>query len=116
MSVPNQKTLTIVKPSVTIPPFLQVSESDWQEAFTILSPSAFGIYLYLAQNANGYSFEFSPTAIANTGLMSKGTATKARQELEAKGYIEEGCFFVESKSKRLAKEKVEEEINKVTGK
>ena len=110
MSVPNQKSIVIVKPQITVPPFLQVNERDWQDAFTVLSPSAFGIYLYLAQNTNGYHFEFSPTAIANTGIMSKGTATKARQELEAKGYIENGCFYVESKQKRMKREMMLEEI------
>lgn len=114
MSVPNQKTLTIVKPDTTRPPFLQVSADDWQTAFLQLSPSAFGIYLYLAQNANGYQFEFSPTAIANTKIMAKGTATKARQELEAKGYIEDGCFYVESKEKRAKWRLVQQEITNTT--
>ena len=114
MSVPNQKSIVIIKPQTTTPPFLQVNERDWQEAFTTLSPSAFGIYLYLTQNTNGYHFEFSPTAIANTGIMSKGTATKARQELEAKGYIENGCFYVESKQKRLQREAMLDEIKQKT--
>ena len=115
MSVPNQYTYTITKPTTISPPFLQVSEDDWHTAYQILSPSGFAIYLYLAQNANGYRFEYSPTAIENTGLMKKGTATKARQELEAKGYIQEGCFYVESPEKREARRRVEEEIKQVTG-
>lgn len=115
MSVPNQKSLIIVKPQMTTPPFLQINEKDWQEAFITLSPSAFGIYLYLAQNINGYHFEFSPTAIANTGIMTKGTATKARQELETKGYIENGCFYVESKKKRIQRETMLDEIQRTTG-
>ena len=86
MSVPNQYTYTIIKTPTTTPPFLQVSADDWQTAYQRLSPSAFAIYLYLAQNQHGYHFEYSPTAIENTGLMKKGTATKARQELESKGY------------------------------
>lgn len=115
MSVPNQKCLTIIKPTTT-PPFLQISEIDWQEAFKTLSPSGFGIYLYLAQNANGYNFEFSPTAIANTGIMSKGTATKARQELEATGYIEGQYFYVESAKRRKQREEMNREIDETTGK
>ena len=110
MSVPNQKVLIITKPNSTSPPFLQINEDDWRTAYAKLSPSAFGVYLYLAQNANGFCFEFSPTAIADTGLMSKGTATKARQELESAGYIEGGRFYVESKAKRACREKVEQEI------
>lgn len=109
MSVPNQKTLTIIKREPT-PPFLQINEDDWQTAYKKLSPSAFGIYLYLAQNANGYKFEFSPTAIANTGLMSKGTATKARQELESIGYIVDGYFYTEYIDTRARREKIKKEI------
>ena len=115
MSVPNQYTYTITKPTTISPPFLQVTEDDWHTAYQKLSPSGFAIYLYLAQNANGYRFEYSPTAIENTGLMKKGTATKARQELEAKGYIQDGCFYVESPEKREARKRVEEEIKQVTG-
>ena len=114
MSVPNQKCLTIVKPQTTTPPFVQVNEQDWQEAYTILTRSAFGIYLYLAQNANGYHFEFSPTAVENTGMMTKASATRGRQELEAKGYIENGCFYVESKQKRMQREAMLDEIKQKT--
>lgn len=116
MSVPNQKTLIITKPTATMPPFLQVNEEDWQVAYKKLSPSAFAVYLYLAQNANGYSFEFSPTAIANTGIMSKGTATKARQELEGARYIEDGHFYVEDCDKRSKRSSMEIEINKTINK
>lgn len=115
MSVPNQKCLTIIRPRTTTPPFVQVNERDWQRAFATLSPSGFGIYLYLAQNADGYHFEFSPTAIANTGLMSKGTATKARQELEAKEYIVDGNFYVEGYRTYLARCGMNNEIRDTTG-
>ena len=73
------------------------------------------MYLYLAQNANGYKFEYSPQAIANTGIMAKGTASKARQELEDKGYIVDGCFYVQSPARRKIHEQVQEEINSKTG-
>lgn len=114
MSVPNQKTLVIVKSETTVPPFLQINANDWQEAFQKLSPAAFAVYLYLAQNQNGYNFEYSPTAIENTGLMKKGTATKARQELETKGYISDGYFYVESIEKRKIKEQINNEIKQLT--
>lgn len=115
MSVPNQKVLTVIKSQTTTPPFLQISADDWQTAFKELSPSAFGVYLHLAQNADGYKYEYSPTAIENTGIMSKGTATKARQELEKKGYIDNGCFYVESLTKRKLCEQVQQEIKQMTG-
>lgn len=115
MSVPNQYTYTIIKPPIPTPPFLQISADDWQTAYQRLSPSSFAVYLYLAQNANGYHFEYSPTAIENTGLMTKGTATKARKELEAKEYIQDGCFYVEGPEKRSLRKQIEEEIKQTTG-
>ena len=114
MSVPNQCVYTIIKPTPSTP-FLQIDELDWQEAFINLKPATFAVYLYLAQNANGYKFEYSPQAIANTGLMAKGTASKARQELEDKGYIVDGCFYVQSPARRKIHEQVQEEINSKTG-
>ena len=108
MSVPNQKTIIVNKPDIS-PPFLQIAESDWQEAFTSLTRCGFGLYLYLAQNANGYNFEFSPQAIANLGLMAKGTASKARQELEEKRYIVDNIFYTESPAKRAARERIQNE-------
>ena len=115
MSVPNQATYKIVKPKTTIPPFVQINEDDWQTAFKTLAPSVFVVYLYLAQNANGYSFEYSPQAIANTGLMSKGAASKARVALIEAGYIEGDCFYVESREKRAMRKQVEDEIKRVAG-
>ena len=73
MSVPNQKVLTIIKPRTTTPPFLQVSERDWQEAYRLLSPSAFGIYLYLAQNAADYQLAFVYQGPFQTGGCNCGT-------------------------------------------
>lgn len=99
MSYPNQKILVIDKPEMP-PPFLQIPEACWREASQLLTPKAFIVYLYLAQNQNGYKFEYSPSAIAEAGLMTKGTATKARQELEEKGYIEDGVFHIQSKNYR----------------
>ena len=109
MSVQNQKNLTINKPNIK-PPFLQISESDWQEAAQVLTYSAFKVYLYLAQNTNGYNIEYSPRAIENNSLMAHSTATKARQELEDKGYIENNIFYVESKAKRQKKKELMEQL------
>ena len=112
MSVPNQLKFRVVKPSVTIPPFLQISEDDWQTAFQKLSPTAFAVYLYLAQNQNGYEVEFSPQAVANTGLMARSTATRARAALEDEGYIVDNCFYVEHIKKRLRRKEINDEISK----
>ena len=114
MSVANQRVIRISKPS-TPPPFVQVNQLDWQEAFKLLSPSAFGIYLYLAQNADGYIFEYSPQAIANTGLMAKGTASKAMTELINVGYVEDGVFYTSNPKRRAQRSQIQEEIKQTVG-
>lgn len=114
MSVPNQKVL-IIRKGTTTPPFLQISEVDWREAFQNLTRTAFGIYLWLAQNQDGYHFEYSPQAIANTGMMSKGQASKVMAELEQKGYVQDGIFYIESPTKRSHKNKIKQEIEQTIG-
>ena len=64
MSSPNQRIVQIEKPKYE-KNFLQIGEDEWTEAFTRLKPSAFGIYLYLANNANGYKLELSQKAVEN---------------------------------------------------
>ena len=114
MSVPNQKVITIHKNDPT-PPFLQISEIDWREAFQNLTRTAFGVYLYLAQNKNGYQFEYSPQAIANTGMMSKGQASKVIAELIEKGYVVNGEFYVQSPARRTLRADIQKEIIKIRG-
>lgn len=97
MSVPNQRVVVIEKDKVTTPPFVQINQDDWTEAFKNLTRSAFGIYLYLSQFPNGHNFEYSPTAVEKLGLMTKGTATKAWQELIEKGYIKNNIFYIQTK-------------------
>lgn len=57
------------------------------EAFTRLKPSAFGIYLYLANNANGYKLELSQKAVENKLGIKKSTYHEAIAQLEKVGYL-----------------------------
>ena len=88
---------TIIKDETVLAPYLKLSQENWFSAFKNLTRSAFGIYLYLSQFPNGYSFEYSPTAVEKLGLMTKGTATKAWQELIEKGYIKNNIFYIQIK-------------------
>lgn len=88
----NQKTLTINKAKIDST-FLQIQDIDWMYAANHLSPAAFKIYLYLCGNKDKYRLDYSPQAIANTGIMSKSTASECRKELEAKGFIINGEFY-----------------------
>lgn len=114
MTVPNQKVLTIskIKP---VAPFLQLEEADWKEAFQKLTRTEFGIYLLLAQNADGFKFEYSPQAIANSGMMSKGQASKVLSGLREKGYIKDNIFYVQSPARRAQRDNIQKEIDKITG-
>lgn len=81
--------------------FLQISNSLWNAAAKELTYSAFKLYLELASNANGFIYYLSPALLTQRGLFrSKGTVTKARQELEQLGYIENNVFYLESKRRR----------------
>ena len=52
-----------------------------------MKPSAFGIYLYLANNANGYKLELSQKALENKLGIKKSTYHEAVAQLEKEGYI-----------------------------
>ena len=88
---------TIIKDETILTPSLKLNQEDWFSAFKNLTRSAFGIYLYLSQFPSGHNFEYSPTAIEKLGLMTKGTATKAWQELIEKGYVKNNVFYVQPK-------------------
>lgn len=111
MAVPNQKIIQINK-SFLVPPFLQVSEEELFDAARSLNRTEFILYLYFAKNADGYQLEFSPTAVANLGLMSKSSATEARQGLEKKGYIENDIFYTASRERREKIKQIEQEIER----
>lgn len=92
--------------------FLQVGMEDWQEAAMALSPAGFKLYLYLASNQNGYDWKFSPSAVEATGLMTRRTAQKARDELKEVGYIDDGVFYTRSLEKRKKKVEYKEKADK----
>ena len=87
MSYSNQKILRIVKPKYERE-FLQVGITEWQNAYKVLTPSAFAIYLYLASNADGFCLELSQKAIENSLGIKKTAYFEAVQQLESKGYIQ----------------------------
>ena len=87
MSYSNQKILRIVKPKYERE-FLQVGITEWQNAYKVLTPSAFAIYLYLASNADGFCLELSQKAIEDALGIKKTAYFEAVKQLEGKGYIQ----------------------------
>lgn len=93
-------TFITVKDKRTKAPFLQINQDDWMTASKNLTGTAFRVYLLLAQLPPNSEFEYSPSEIRDRGITSKSSAVRARRELEEKGYIENGFFYVQSKEKR----------------
>lgn len=88
----NQKTLIINKKTYT-KNFLQIGDSEWQEAFKKLKPTAFAIYLYLCDNSNGFRFDLSPQAIDNALGIKKTAYYSAIEQLTNEKYIVDGNFY-----------------------
>ena len=85
-SFPNQRTVTIHKPSYT-GNFVQVNIDDWQEAYATLTRSGFGLYLYCCGNQDGYKLELSSAAIQNVLHISDSSYRRAVVELLEHGYF-----------------------------
>ena len=83
---PNQKIINISKESYKNW-FLQVGIDEWQKAYKELKPSTFGLYLYLAGNADGFDLALSRQAVENAIGIKKTAYHNAINELTEKGYI-----------------------------
>lgn len=86
MPVPNQKVIKINKSKV-VKNFMQISKDNMYAAMKVLSHGELKIYLYLASNADGYTFELSPAAIENATGVSRSSYHRAITSLTEKGYI-----------------------------
>ena len=85
-SFPNQRTVTIHKPRYE-GNFVQVDIDEWQEAFSTLTKSSFGLYLYCCGNQDGYRLELSSAAVQNALHISDSSYRRAVEELLEKGYF-----------------------------
>ena len=85
-SFPNQRTVRIHKPKYE-GNFVQVDIDDWQEAFSTLTRSGFGLYLYCCGNQDGYKLELSSAAVQNALHISDSSYRRAVEELLEKGYF-----------------------------
>lgn len=114
MSVPNQKTLCIHKE--VSPPFLSINESELYDAIRILSQSGLILFLYLANNQNGYRLELSKTEVVDKlKLLSRASYYRAVENLETFGYIEGNDFYTTSANHRQKLAQLKKEIKDITG-
>lgn len=88
MSVPNQKKIIIERTSETVrKDFLKVSNTSLYTAMYNLSEKAFILWIYFADNANGYAMDLYPVDFLNKSGLSRSTYDRAFAELESKGYL-----------------------------
>lgn len=66
---------------------LTIDNLTWIDAYNNLTPEQFGVYLFLAGNADGYIQGYSPEHISKVLHMNVKTARSAKEALKAKGYI-----------------------------
>ena len=88
MSVPNQKTIFIVRSSENVrKDFLKVSNMNLESAMFNLKGNAFKLWCYFADNANGYQLDLYPVKFCSMADVSRSTYDRAFDELEEKGYL-----------------------------
>jgi len=88
MSVPNQKKILIERSSESVRKnFFKVSNESLQEAMYNLDANAFKLWIYFADNANGYSMDLYPCDFITTANVSDDTYRRAFKKLEKKGYL-----------------------------
>lgn len=85
-TAPNQKIVKIHKHPYSYN-YLTIGIDEWQEAFKSLKRITFGVYLYLASNADGYELALSRQDVMNNLDISKNAYIRAIKELEEKGYL-----------------------------
>lgn len=88
MSVPNQKKIYIERSSENVKrDYFKVSNANLQAAMFNLSANAFKLWVYFADNANGYSMDLYPVDFCSIANVSYSTYVRMFSELEQKGYL-----------------------------
>ena len=91
----NQKIVTIHKEKYH-QEFLQVGKDEWMTAYDKLPRGAFGLYLYLCGNMDGYRMGLSSAALQQALGISDSTYRRAIESL-----LEEGYLLQEGNEKKL---------------
>ncbi len=86
ITVPNQRTVRVHRERAAAD-FLGIKNENWKAAARNLSPHALLLYLYLASNADNYTFALSPAAITADIGMPRSTYHDQFKVLVNKGYL-----------------------------
>lgn len=90
MSVPNQKKIYIERSSDKAKrDFFKVSNYSLETAMYNLKNNAFKLWIYFADNANGYELDLYPVDFCLKASVSRSTYERAFNELEEKGYLKQ---------------------------
>lgn len=88
MGVPNQKRIIIKRDSERAQSdFFKVSNQNLNEAVYNLDTKSFLLWLYFADNQNGYIKDLYPVDFVSWSGLSKSSYDRAFKELEEKGYL-----------------------------
>ena len=86
MSFPNQRLIRVHRERVSSD-FLGIKNENWQAASRDLGAHALQLYLYLASNANNYTFALSPAAVRQSIGMARSTYHDQFHKLVDRGYL-----------------------------
>ena len=85
-TVPNQRMVRVHRERVTSD-FLGIKNENWQAASRELGAHALRLYLYLAANADNYTFALSPAALTRDIGMPRSTYHDQLRKLVDLGYL-----------------------------
>lgn len=121
-TVPNQLFGKICKPKYKEKgmKFMYIGIDEIREAAKNLTPSGFKLYLYFAENEDGWEFNLSPKNFQKAYNLAESTYRKAKQELIDKGYIVEHkhnhfVFYSCPADAVVPLDEIRKEINRLAG-
>lgn len=120
--IPNQLFGKICKPKYKEKgmKFMYIGIDEIREAAKNLTPSGFKLYLYFAENEDGWEFNLSPKNFQKAYGLAESTYRKAKQELIDKGYIVEHkhnhfVFYSCPADAAVPLDEIRKEINRLAG-
>lgn len=86
-TVPNQKTIKVHREDVKGKQFLGILTENLANAYKDLNATATILYLYIANNKDGFDLAFSPRAVELELGMPQSTCRDQFKKLVKKGYL-----------------------------
>ena len=73
---------------------MQVNKDEWMDAFSVLTRSRFGLYLYCSANMNGYRSALSSQAVQNAPGISNSSYRRAVEAIFYFAYFNIYILFI----------------------